>query len=57
MKPSPRDFETFAGYSKEHAELSKQLIKDPSSGWEVEHRIKILEEWMENERNKWNTKD
>jgi len=57
MKPSPRDFEIFAGYSKEHAELSKQLIKDPSSGWEVEHRIKILEEWMENERNKWNTKD
>ena len=57
MKPTPRDFEEFASYNKERLELTKQLVKDPSAGWEVEHRIRILEEWLENKRNEWNTKD
>ena len=49
MKPTPRDIETFAGYTKELHELTKQLFKDPSASWEVEHRIKIIQEWQTNE--------
>jgi len=58
MKPTPRDIETFAGYTKELHELTKQLFKDPSASWEVEHRIKIIQEWQTNELKTWtNTED
>jgi hypothetical protein len=39
MKPTPRDIETYAKYRNEYLDLTKQLLKDPSAGWEVEHRI------------------
>ena len=56
--PTPREFETFAGYTKELAEVEVKLHNNSNPSWELVHRKKILIEWIENEQNKWeNTKD
>ena len=58
MKPTPRDFENFAGYTKELAEVEVKIHKTEKPSWELLHRKKILEEWIKNETNKWeNTKE